>query len=147
MSHAPTAASIDIAHVPAQLHAQMTSQMPRLLEENVEFDKALPGLLASVESEKYVEVVANWWGLVFVLSDQAAKDLSSGSGGLAAVVGAIAAACAAIPGVNIAVGVVAAVLGLHAVVIGAMNRGKGVYVTALWTVVLIPTLWIPTPRT
>jgi hypothetical protein len=131
----------------------MTSALPRLLEEAVEFEKALPGLVAGIAAgagiaaENYVEVVPQWWGLVFVLSDQAAKDLSSGSGGVAAVAGAIAAACAAIPGINIAVGIVAAILGLHSVVIGAMNRGQGVYVTAIWTVILLPPLWIPTPRT
>lgn len=146
MSHAHTAANVDLSHVPAPQHALMTSALPRLLEETVEFEKALPGLLADVTASDYVEVHARWWGLVFVLSDQAAKDVSSGTGAIGAVAAAIAAICMTIPGVNILVGVIAAMLGLHAAVIGGMNRGKGVYITALWGAILVPALWVPTPR-
>ncbi len=137
--------AISLSHLSPEERKEVEKELPRLLAHQGEFEQALPGLFAA--DEKYVEVVARWWGLVFVLSDQAAKDLSSGSGGAAAVVGAIAAACSAIPGVNMAVGVVAAIFALHSVVIGAMNRGKGVYITALWGGILVPALWIPTPRT
>lgn len=100
-------------------------------------------------AEPYVEAVPQWWGLVFVLSSQAAKDLATGASAVAGVVAAISAACSAIPAAQAlaaAGGVISAIVGLYAVVISAMDRGNGVYITALWPSILIPPSWIPTPR-
>jgi|JI10StandDraft_1071094.scaffolds.fasta_scaffold13978_7 hypothetical protein len=100
-------------------------------------------------AEAYVEVVPQWWGLVFVLSSQAAKDLAAGASAVAGVVAAISAACSAVPAAQAlaaAGGVISAIVGLYAVVIGVMDRGNGVYITALWPSILVPPSWIPTPR-
>lgn len=96
--------------------------------------------------DKYVEVVPQWWGLVFVLSTQAVKDLSGGTAGISAVAAAIAAVCTTIPPAAAIAGIVSAILGLLAAVLGLMDRGNGIYITALWPVVALPGYWVPTPR-
>lgn len=104
--------------------------------------------LSSVSAD-YVTVSAQPWGVVITLSDQAVGDLQKGQGGLAAVSGAIAAAVAFIPGGQIPaafVGAAIGVIGLHSAVIGLANRGKGVYLTWLWTtLVCLCTLGLPVP--
>jgi len=141
---------IDLSFVPEGERTKLEAALPRLLEEQTAFEKALEGLLPDVgplaAGVKDVEVVPQWWGLVFVLSDKAVRDLAAGESGVAAVAGLIAAACSLIPGINVATALIAAVLTLHATIIGAVNRGNGVYITALWTTIHLPALWIPTPR-
>jgi hypothetical protein len=101
-------------------------------------------------SEPYVQVEAKWWGLVFILSNQAAKDLATGQGGITAVLGGLTAILGILPppanALALFPGILAAILGLHAAAIGLMNRGNGVYITALWPLILDPLKWIPTPR-
>jgi hypothetical protein len=102
-------------------------------------------------SGNYVTVSAQPWGVVMTLSDQAVKDLQSGQMGITAVMGAIAAVASAIPGGQIPaafIGAAAGVIGVHSAVIGLVNRGKGVYLTWLWTTVACAcsvALPIPTP--
>lgn len=101
-------------------------------------------------TEPYVQVEAQWWGLVFILSDQAAKDLASGQAGLTTVLGAITGIISVLPppanALAIFPGVLTAILAAHAALVGLMNRGRGVYITALWPVIHSPIHWIPTPR-
>ncbi|WP_339699096.1 hypothetical protein [uncultured Roseivirga sp.] len=101
-------------------------------------------------TEPYVQVEAQWWGLVFILSDQAAKDLASGQAGLTTVLGAITGVISVLPPpantLAIIPGVLTAILAAHAALVGLMNRGNGVYITALWPVIHSPIHWIPTPR-
>lgn len=100
--------------------------------------------------EPYVLVEPQWWGLVFILSDQAAKDLSAGQGGLSAVVSSISALVAFLPpptnGLALVGGLISAILGVGAAAAAVMNQGKGIYITALWPVITNPLCWIPTPR-
>jgi hypothetical protein len=100
-------------------------------------------------SGNYVAVSAQPWGVVMTLSDQAVKDLQSGQAGIAGVLGAIAAAASLIPGGQIPaafIGAAAGVIGVHSAVIGLVNRGKGVYLTWLWTTVVCHcTLALPLP--
>lgn len=100
-------------------------------------------------SADYVTVSAQPWGVVVTLSDAAVKDLQNLQGGAAGVTGAIAAAVAAIPGGQIPaafVGAAAGVIALHSAAIGLANRGKGVYLTWLWTTVAcLCTLGLPIP--
>jgi hypothetical protein len=103
------------------------------------------GLLES--AGPYVEVAARWWGLVFVLSPQATKDLTTGQAGISGVVGAVAAALGAVnPVLAAATGVLAAILGLVALIVASLDRGNGIYITCPWPLILVPGAWIPTPR-
>jgi hypothetical protein len=123
-------------------------QLPLLLKDL----EASPGGLmassgdASAAGEPYVDVVPQWWGLVFVLSNQAAMDLATGTATVAAIGGLIAAICSVNPAIALGAAVAAAVIGLYSAVYGTMNRGNGIYITALWGVVAVPPMWIPTPR-
>ncbi len=125
---------------------QFQAQLPLLLKD---LDLSSSPLTLADSEEPYVNVVAQWWGLVFVLSDRATTDLINGSTTVAALGGLIAAICAAIPGAQAAgagLGIITAILALYSGVYASMNRGNGIYITALWAVIGVPTLWIPTPR-
>lgn len=127
-------------------HDKFQEHLPFLLKD---LDLSGPLSMADSAEEPYVQVVAQWWGLVFVLSDKAASDLATGGAAVAGVAGLIAAICAAIPaavGAGLVVGVIAAILGLYSGIYASMNRGNGIYITALWGVVAVPSLWVPTPR-
>lgn len=106
----------------------------------------MPALAAA---SGYVTIAARPWGVVVTLSDQAVRDLQNGQMGVAGVTAAIAAAVAAIPGGQIPaafVGAAAGVIALHSAVIGLANRGKGVYLTWLWTsLACVCTLGLPLP--
>lgn len=126
-------------------HEKFREQLPLLLQD---LDSPGDGMAAATEgdSEPYVNVVAQWWGLVFVLSPQAATDLATGAAAAATIAGAIATLCAANPAITLGVGVIGAIFGLYGIVYSAMNRGNGIYITALWPSIAIPAAWIPTPR-
>ncbi|GAB5522502.1 MAG: hypothetical protein Roseis2KO_03740 [Roseivirga sp.] len=117
----------------------------KLLEE---LNEELSGF-ASMSGEPYVQVEAKWWGVVFILSDKAVQDIIAGGGALAGVLAAIAAVMAAIPAVQTLAavpGLLAGIIAVAAGVLAIINRGNGIYITALWPVVHLPTSWIPTPR-
>lgn len=104
---------------------------------------------ADAAGEPYVQVEAKWWGLVWILSDQACKDLVAGGSAAAGVSAAIAAVLAATGGGAAAAllpGLIAAVLGIAAGIMTLINRGNGIYITALWTVIHLPAMWVPTTR-
>jgi hypothetical protein len=128
-------------------HDKFVEQLPLLLKD---LDlSAGPLTMGDSAEEPYVQVVAQWWGLVFVLSNKAAQDLAAGGTALAGVAGLIASICAAIPAAQaggLVLGVITAILGLYTGIYASMNRGNGIYITALWGVVAVPSLWVPTPR-
>lgn len=125
-------------------HEKFREQLPMLLQD---LDAAGGLAMASdAESEPYVNVVAQWWGLVFVLSPQATTDLATGAAAAAAIAGGLAAICAANPAIALSAGVISAMFALYGLVYTAMNRGNGIYITALWPSIAIPAAWIPTPR-
>lgn len=104
---------------------------------------------ADASGDPYVRVEAKWWGVVFIISDRAVQDIIAGGGALAGVLAAIAAVMAAIPAVQALAavpGLLAAIIGIAAGVLAIINRGNGIYLTALWPVVHLPASWIPTPR-
>lgn len=128
-------------------HEKFQEHLPFLLKD-LDLSSG-PLAMADSAEEPYVQVVAQWWGLVFVLSNKAAQDLATGGAAVAGVAGVIAAICAAIPGAQAAgavLGVITAILGLYTGIYASMNRGNGIYITALWGVVPVPSLWVPTPR-
>ncbi len=126
-------------------HEKFREQLPLLLKD---LDATADGLAVAPmgDSEPYVNVVAQWWGLVFVLSPQATTDLATGAAAAATVAGAIAGLCAANPAIALGAGVISAMFALYGLVYTAMNRGNGIYITALWPSIAIPAAWIPTPR-
>ena len=134
----------ELSNLPEQELEDFKNFIPQYLE--AQNQENFSSRSVSKASSSYVEAEAQWWGLVFTLSDQAAKDLSSGTTGIAAVSAAITTALAAVPGVNLAMGIITGIIGIHAAAIGLMNRGNGVYITAPWPYITLPLFWIPTPR-
>lgn len=120
-------------------------QLPFLLKD---LDATADGLAVAPmgDSEPYVNVVAQWWGLVFVLSPQATNDLATGAAAASTIAGAIAALCAANPAISLGAGIISAIFGLSGLLFAAVNRGNGIYITALWPAIAVPAAWIPTPR-
>jgi hypothetical protein len=102
------------------------------------------------EGEPYVQVEARWWGLVFVLSDAAAKDLATGQVGIAGITATITGILSMLPApansLALVPGVISVILTLQSTLVTLLNRGKGVYITALWPVIGSPLMWIPTTR-
>lgn len=140
-------AEMTLSNLHNPFQEQFREQLPLLLKDLEPSGGLMAGGgVASAAGEPYVDVVPQWWGLVFVLSDQATTDLVTGVTTVGALAGLLAAICAANPAIAAGVGLIAAILGLGAAIYGAMNRGNGIYITALWGVVALPTMWIPTPR-
>lgn len=140
-------AAMTMSNLDNPFHDKFREQLPLLLKDlEPAGGLAAPSGDLSAAGEPYVDVVPQWWGLVFVLSNQAVSDLVTGVATVAGIAGLISAICQINPAIGVPVGVVAAIIALYAGIYGTMNRGNGIYVTALWGVVLLPTMWIPTPR-
>jgi hypothetical protein len=140
-------AEMTLSNLHNPFQEKFREQLPLLLKDLEPTGGLMAGGgVASAAGEPYVDVVPQWWGLVFVLSNQAASDLATGATTVAAIAGLVAAICSANPAIAVGVAVAAAVIGLYSAVYGTMNRGNGIYITALWGVVALPPMWIPTPR-
>ena len=105
----------------------------------------LPRKTLAVASGQVITAEAFWWGYHFVIPEAAMKDFSS-VGNVVTAFMALGGSVIAASGGALAplVAIVAAYAAAELVLMQAIDKGKGVYLSATW---ISPALIIPTPIT